>query len=114
MNDVSWIHESKTDPSRGRRCDPRIDQVELRSFYQALVRLDCPFELLYEGHLRVVLLFRHGILRVKNSVSLQIDSGVCKKRLIAFLLSLCLHKLNLEWTRVDLRYKLAVLNHLPF
>ena len=72
----------------------------------SLIRFYRRFKLINRRDLRIELLFRYGILREENPVSLQIDPGVREKSLVALHLTLGLKKLNLKRSWIDFGEKI--------
>jgi hypothetical protein len=110
MDHVALVYQRESDPSRQRRCNAAVGQLELGVVDLGLVALDDPPVLINRSRRGVELLPRDG--RDGFLGTLELELRVLQQRLVPGELTFCLAQLDLERARVDLREQLTFVDEL--
>src|SRR5208282_2358776 len=111
---ISRIDQAEADTAGYRRNDVAVTNVELLLIDLRLIELHRALVLLHDVDLILVLLAGYRILFGQFLVAREIDLRLGEQALIARQLALVLGLQKLVGSRVDLRQKVVLLDHLPF
>ena len=113
MNHVALIDEPQPHASAEWRGNLAINQLQFFVVDLGLVGAHGPFHLPHRGVLRIHLLRSDDALFRQLVVTLEIDSGIVQRRLIAEELPFHLFERHLEGSRIDLGQEIAFVHELP-
>ena len=111
---VADVDRAQADPSRHRRDDPGVAEIEARGVLVGAVDDERRLELLDRGRLGVDVLAGDRVLAEQGLVALQLHPAVLELGLVAHARADRLLQGDLERPRIDGREQLALLHHLPF